>query len=76
MPTRTLTAANPAPKPLAARKAALHRLVARCAADDCSVTLKLPTDGGLPGFYNGRSYDGLYLLKGGGKPSLEAIPSN
>jgi hypothetical protein len=31
------------------------------------VKLKIPTDGGNIGPYNGRSYDGLYLLKGGGK---------
>ena len=51
-------------------EAALHRLVSRCAGrpDDYAVKLKVPTDGDLPGLYNGRSYDGLYLLKGGGRP--------
>ena len=35
---------------------------------------KVLTDGGLPGLYNGRSYDGLYLLKGGGKPVWKLFP--
>src|SRR5262249_53894579 len=36
--------------------------------------LKIPTDGGNPGPYNGRSYDGLYLLKGGGKQVWKVFP--
>jgi hypothetical protein len=50
-------------------QAALYRIVRRCAGrpDDYAVKLKIPTAGGNPGPYNGRSYDGLYLLKGGGK---------
>ena len=36
--------------------------------------LKIPTDGGNPGPYNGRSYDGLYLLKGGGKQAWKLFP--
>jgi hypothetical protein len=39
-----------------------------------AVKLKIPTDGGNPGLYNGRSYDGLYLLKGGGKPAWKLFP--
>jgi hypothetical protein len=38
------------------------------------VKLKIPTDGGNPGPYNGRSYDGLYLLKGGGKQAWKLFP--
>jgi hypothetical protein len=38
------------------------------------VKLKIPTDGGNPGPYNGRSYDGLYLLKGGGKQVWKLFP--
>jgi hypothetical protein len=50
-------------------QAVLYRIVRRCAGrpDDYAVKLKIPTAGGNPGPYNGRSYDGLYLLKGGGK---------
>ena len=50
-------------------EAALCRIMKRCAGwlDHYAVKLKIPTDGGNPGRYNGRSYDGLYLLKGGGK---------
>jgi hypothetical protein len=36
--------------------------------------MKLPTEGGLPGLYNGRSYDGLYLLKGGGPKAWKLFP--
>jgi hypothetical protein len=39
-----------------------------------AVKLKIPTDGGNPGPYNGRSYDGLYLLKGGGKQAWKLFP--
>ena len=55
---------------------ALHRLVSRCAGrpDDYAVKLKVPTDGGLPGLYSGRSYDGLYLIKGGGKKVWKLFP--
>jgi hypothetical protein len=35
--------------------------------DDYVVRVKIPTDGGKLGPYNGRSYDGLYLLKGGNR---------
>jgi hypothetical protein len=38
------------------------------------VKLKVPTDGGLPGLYSGRSYDGLYLIKGGGKKVWKIFP--
>ena len=57
-------------------EAALHRVVAQYAGRplELAVKLKVPTDGGLPGFYNGRSYDGLYLLKGGGKPVWKLFP--
>ncbi len=50
-------------------QAVLYRIVRRCAGrpDDYVVKLKIPTAGGNTGPYNGRSYDGLYLLKGGGK---------
>jgi hypothetical protein len=34
----------------------------------------LPTDRGLPGPYNGHSYDGLYLLKGGGPKVWRLFP--
>jgi hypothetical protein len=46
-------------------EAALHRIVARYAGrpDHYAVKVKLPTNRGLPGPYNGRSYDGLYLIK-------------
>ena len=58
-------------------EAVLHRLVAQYAGRplEWAVKLKVPTDGGLPGLYNGRFYDGLYLIKGGGKRVLEAIPT-
>ena len=57
-------------------QAALYRIVRRCAGrpDDYAVKLKIPTDGGNPGPYNGRSYDGLYLLKGGGKQAWKLFP--
>jgi hypothetical protein len=57
-------------------EAALHRLVAQYAGRplEWAVKLKVPTDRGLPGLYNGRSYDGLYLLKGGGKPVWKLFP--
>jgi hypothetical protein len=47
-------------------EAALSRIVRGCAG---WLKLNIPTDGGNPGPYNGRSYDGLYILKGGGKQS-------
>jgi hypothetical protein len=52
-------------------EAALSRIVKGCAGrlEHYAVKLKVPTDGGNPGSYNGRSYDCLYLLKGGGKPA-------
>src|SRR5262249_28197249 len=34
----------------------------------------IPTGGGNPGPYNGRAYDGLYLLKGGGKQAWKLSP--
>ena len=54
----------------------LSRIVRRCAGrpEDYAVKLKIPTDGGNPGPYNGRSYDGLYLLKGGGKQAWKLFP--
>jgi hypothetical protein len=57
-------------------EAALHSVVALYAGqpDDYAVKLKLPTNGGLPGLYNGRSYDGLYLLKGGGPKVWKLFP--
>ena len=57
-------------------QAALYRIVRRCAGrpEDYAVKLKIPTDGGNPGPYNGRSYDGLYLLKGGGKHAWKLFP--
>jgi hypothetical protein len=57
-------------------EAALSRIVKGCAGrlDHYAVKLKIPTDGGNPGHYNGRSYDGLYLLKGGGKPAWKLFP--
>ena len=57
-------------------EAALNRIVKGCAGwlDHYAVKLKIPTDGGNPGPYNGRSYDGLYLLKGGGKPAWKLFP--
>lgn len=57
-------------------EAALSRIVKRCAArlEHYAVKLKIPTDGGNPGPYNGRSYDGLYLLKGGGKQAWKLFP--
>jgi len=49
-------------------EAALSRIVKGCAGrlEHYAVKLKIPTNSGNPGPYNGRSYDGLYLLKGGG----------
>jgi hypothetical protein len=57
-------------------QAVLYRIVRRCAGrpDDYAVKLKIPTAGGNPGAYNGRSYDGLYLLKGGGKFTWKLFP--
>ena len=57
-------------------EAALSRIVRRCAGHlgHYAVMLKIPTDGGNPGPYNGRSYDGLYLLKGGGKQIWQLFP--
>jgi hypothetical protein len=57
-------------------EAALHYVVALYAGqpDDYALKLKLPSDGGLPGPYNGRSYDGLYLLKGGGPKVWKLFP--
>jgi hypothetical protein len=57
-------------------QAALYRIVRRCAGrpEDYAVKLKIPTDGGNLGPYNGRSYDGLYLLKGGGKQAWKLFP--
>jgi hypothetical protein len=60
-------------------EALLYRLVARYAGrpEDYAVKLKVPTDGvDLPGPYNGRSYDGLYLIKGVWSEGLEAIPAH
>jgi hypothetical protein len=56
--------------------AGLHRIVAQYAGrtDDYAVKLKVPTDKGDPGPYNGRSYDGLYLLKGGGPKVWKLFP--
>ncbi len=49
-------------------EAVLSRTVDQYAGhpEEYAVKLKVPTDGGLCGPYNGRSYDGLYALKGGG----------
>jgi hypothetical protein len=57
-------------------EAALSRAVRGCAGrlEHYAVKLKIPTDGGNPGPYNGRSYDGLYLLKGGGKQAWKLFP--
>jgi hypothetical protein len=57
-------------------QAVLYRIVRRCAGrpDDYAVKLKIPTDGGNLGPYNGRSYDGLYLLKGGGQQAWRLFP--
>lgn len=57
-------------------EAALARVVRRTAGrlEHYAVKLKIPTDGGNPGPYNGRSYDGLYLLKGGGKQACKLFP--
>src|SRR5262249_19756304 len=57
-------------------EAALSRVVRRCAGrpEHYAVMLKIPTDGGNPGPYNGRSYDGLYLLKGGSKQVWKLFP--
>ncbi len=55
---------------------ALYRIVSHYAErpDEYAVKLKVPTDGGLPGPYNGRSYDGLYALKGGGPKVWKLFP--
>jgi hypothetical protein len=57
-------------------EAALYRIVAQYAGRpyDYAVKVKVPTDRGLPGPYNGRSYDGLYLLKGGGPKVWKIFP--
>jgi hypothetical protein len=57
-------------------EAALSRIVKGCAGrlEHYAVKLKIPTDGGNPGPHNGRSYDGLYLLKGGGKQVWKLFP--
>jgi hypothetical protein len=57
-------------------EAALSQIVKGCAGrlEHYAVKLKVPTDGGNPGPYNGRSYDGLYLLKGGGKAAWKLFP--
>lgn len=57
-------------------QAVLYRMVRRIAGrpDDYAVKLKIPSDGGNPGPYNGRSYDGLYLLKGGGRSAWRLFP--
>jgi hypothetical protein len=57
-------------------EAALSRIVKRCAGrlEDYAMKLKIPTDGGNPGPFNGRSYDGLYFLKGGGKQAWKLFP--
>jgi hypothetical protein len=57
-------------------EATLSRIVKGSAGwlDHYAVKLKIPTDGGNPGPYNGRSYDGLYLLKGGGKQAWKLFP--
>lgn len=57
-------------------EAALHRIVSHYAGrpDDYAVKLKIPTNGGLRGLYNGRSYDGLYALKGGGPQVWKLFP--
>jgi hypothetical protein len=57
-------------------EAALCRIVRGCAGwlDHYAVKLKIPTECGNPGPYNGRSYDGLYLLKGGGKQAWKLFP--
>jgi hypothetical protein len=57
-------------------EAALSRIVRGCAGwlDHYAVKLKLPKDSGNPGPYNGRSYNGLYLLKGGGKQAWKLFP--
>src|SRR4029078_11062789 len=55
---------------------ALSRIVRACAGwlDHYAVKLKIPTDGGNPGPSNGLFYDGLYLLKGGGKQAWNLFP--
>jgi hypothetical protein len=57
-------------------QAVLYQIVRRCAGrpDDYAVKLKIPTASGNPGPYNGRSYDGLYPLKGGGKLAWKLFP--
>jgi hypothetical protein len=42
--------------------------------DDYAVKVELPTDRGVRGPYNGRSYDSLYLLKGGGRKVWKLFP--
>ena len=56
--------------------AALYRIVRRCAGrpDDFAVKVKIPTKGGNPGPYNGRPYDGIYLLKAGGRQAWKLFP--
>ena len=58
-------------------EATLHRLVAQYAGRplEWALKLKVPTDGAnAPGPYNGRSYDGMYLLKGGGPKVWKLFP--
>jgi hypothetical protein len=57
-------------------EAALHRIVDQYAGrlDHYAVKVTLPTYRGLPGPYNGHSYDGLYLLKGGGPKVWRLFP--
>src|SRR5262249_49097362 len=57
-------------------EAALSRIVKGGAGqlDHYAVKLKIPTDGGNPGHYNGRSYDGLYLLKAGAHQAWKLFP--
>jgi hypothetical protein len=38
------------------------------------IKVKIPTDGGLHGPYNHRSYNGVYLLKGGGPKVWKLFP--
>lgn len=57
-------------------QAALYRIL-RCIAgrpEHFAFSLKVPTEGGNIGPYNGRSYDGLYLLKGGGRSAWRLFP--
>ncbi|MGA8689862.1 MAG: hypothetical protein WB662_08150 [Methyloceanibacter sp.] len=58
-------------------EAVLHRLVGQYAGRplEWAVKLKVSTDGeNAPGPYNGRSYDGMYLIKGGGPKVWKLFP--